>query len=483
MPERLVTALRLVRSVADRPDPTLPVAVGALADAAGTTTSSASRVCAALDALGLLQRAEGYGEYRLGRGAVALSGAAAAPWSAAVDWALTRLAIATRETVCLVAPAPGGPRVVATVPSTWTLHVAARVGQPPDDPGGAVARTLLPGPSRGPVLPRPPGPGGPAGQVLESRGAETCVVAVPVVARDGSRTAAVTVHCPIGRADRVAAVARRLAPAAAQYLSTAGPRPAAPGSAPDHPPPVGGTALDLAAATLAQVCAGRGPVGELAHRLGARPDRVDRVLDVAEAVGLVVRCPDETVAPAWYLQSWHRAVAASVLGPRLDRLLTAAAVEAAATAYVTVRRGMRSVTVAEAFGGGPLSTQSWLGRPAQIVGADGGALLVMDFDDEQITAVLPARPVPTAARTPRDASAFLATVRQARASGRLVLESFGEDGLTSVAAPVRGADGSVAAAACLVGPTDRVAAARPRIDDVADRLAADVSRLLGAPQA
>ena len=79
MQDHLAGAFALVRAVADRPDPLEQVTVGVLAQAIGVTTSSASRTAAAWQETGMLAPAEGYGAYRLGPRAVALSGRAAAP--------------------------------------------------------------------------------------------------------------------------------------------------------------------------------------------------------------------------------------------------------------------------------------------------------------------------------------------------------------------------------------------------------------------
>lgn len=479
MHERLSTALRMVRCAADRPDPTEPLAVGTLAELSGTSTSSASRTAAALDDVGLLGRAEGYGAYRIGERALALSGAAAAPWAVPVDFTLTRLAASTRETVCLVAPAPGGARVVASVASSWTVHVAARVGSLLSEPGSAAVAALHPD-----ELPPAELWTAGVGPVLTSTGAESGQVAVPVLDRDGTCVAALVVCFPLGRAERVEPVARRALLAAREQLRTAAGRVPGATPAPHAGRPVDDrSSLALAAAALEEVAAiGRGPADLVAVRLGARTDRVDRVLTAAVDIGLLRRDDDgDSYSPSWSVHGWQRAVAEAVLGPRIAPLVTAAARDAGTTAYLTVRRGLRSTTVAEAFADGGLTTQSWLGRPAQIVGADGGALLVMDLDDAQISAVLPERTVVTARRTPRDLPSFLAAVAAARREDRLVLEDFGEDGLTSVAAPVRGAAGTVVAAACLVGPSERIGGRLERTAAIAARLAADVSALLGGP--
>ncbi|WP_111768480.1 IclR family transcriptional regulator domain-containing protein [Nakamurella deserti] len=470
MQDHLGGAFALLRAVADRPDPTEPVTVGVLAQAVRVTTSSASRTAAAWQEVGMLAPAAGYGAYQLGRRAVALSGRAAAPEAPTVDFVLTWLAAVTGETASLVAPAPGGARVVAAVLSNWTVHVGARVGDGVD-PAGAAAAAL-----------RPPPAGRAASRgMTRSAGPEHEEFAVAVHDATGRAVAALVVQVPALRAAQVTPVAERILGQARRRLETAAVRAPA---VPRHPVPADdGSRLGVAAAVLEQVCRQRTePLRDLASRLGLRPERVERVIAGAAAAGLVDPVDDGTAArPTWYLHGWHRAVTAAVLTGRVGPLVADAAREAGATAYLTVRRGSRSVTVAEAFGNGALSTQSWLARPAQMFGADGGALLVMDFDDRQIAAVLPSRAVVTARHTPRDLDAFLREVRRARDDGRLVLDGFAEEGLTSVAAPVRCAAGTVVAAACLVGPGSRLTASLAYTTAVADRFAAAVSEKLVAP--
>lgn len=470
MQDHLAGAFALVRAVADRPDPLEQVTVGVLAQAIGVTTSSASRTAAAWQETGMLAPAEGYGAYRLGPRAVALSGRAAAPDATAVDFALTWLAAVTGETASLVAPAPGGPRVVATVLSHWTVHVGARVGDAVD-PAGAAATALRPSPAGRSV----------SRALCRSAGDEHDAFAVAVHDAAGQAVAALVVQVPSLRSGQVGPVAERILGQARRRLETGLVRPRT-----ADPSPVtadDGSRLGLATAVLEQVCTRRvASVRDLASRLGRRPERVQRVVGGAVAAGLVELVDDGTaVRPTWYLHGWHRAVTAAVLAGRVGQVVADAAREAGTTAYLTVRRGSRSVTVAEAFGNGALSTQSWLARPAQMFGADGGALLVMDFDDQQIAAVLPSRAVVTARHTPRDLDAFLREVQRARSDGRLVLDGFAEEGLTSVAAPVHGAAGTVVAAACLVGPGQRLAASLDHTTAVADRFAAAVSALLAAP--
>lgn len=178
MHERLSTALGIVRAVADRPRPLEPLTVGVLAALTGTSTSSASRICAELDGVGLIARAEGYGSYRVGTAAIALSGSAAAPFSIACDFALTLVYQATGATVALVTWSPAGAVVIGSVQSGWTLHVAMNIGEVLTDPDEAALRALRPPPAGAPPV------------TLSSRSGPTAEVATPILNPRGDCVAA-----------------------------------------------------------------------------------------------------------------------------------------------------------------------------------------------------------------------------------------------------------------------------------------------------
>ncbi len=489
MHARLTTALHVVRHLCDRPDPLDPVTVGALAAAVDVSASSASRIAAELEAIGLISRGAGYGTYRIGPGALELSGAAARPYSGVLDFALTAAYQATGETVAVVAASPGGATVIGVVESAWTLRVATRVGERIADQGSAARRAL-------------DGAGGPSAVVQSTIGV-TGEVAAPIRLPSGECVAALVVRYPSHRAGRVTPRARRAVLAAseqveahiAQTMQAAHP-PGAPDVAADVEPDSwpgrgdtadgdpGGSTVRAASGILSLVAAtGSCSIHTLATRTGIRADRVARLVETLVMTGLLVRGADgHTVRLGWAVQAWHRAIIERTLRGPAQRLVAAASSTAGTTAYLTVRRGMRSSTVAEAIVDGALHMGSWLGRPAQLIGSDGGPVLVLNLDDAQIRQVFPPHITQTASGTPKDLEAFLQQVRRARSEQTLALPDFGEDGLTSVASPVRDAGGSVVAAACIVGPTDHMSARLPALKRLAGELACDVSLLLRNPE-
>lgn len=476
MPERVESSLRVLRHVLDGPDPLSPVSVGVMARQMGTSTSTVSRIAAGLTTAGMLERTSSYGSYRIGHRATSLSGLAAAPYARAITFALTLMAQVTGETACIVADSPAGPRVIAAVQSVWTLHVAAPVGAVLDDPDGAVARALR--------IPRTGGPG--ASRTFESRSRGISETSTAVLGADGAAVAALSVRFPQERTTELTALAKRVLPAARQHVEAAvirsderrsRPETLVPAVRPDEAP------ISMAVRLLFLLASG-GPSStpDIAQLLGIRTDRASRLLEACVRNGLV-REPDGSGLShlEWNIHGWHRSTVEPILrGPGKD-LVERTAASTGTTAYLTVRRGMGSYTIAEAISPGPLTMRSWLGRTCQIVSADGGPLLVMDFDDEDIRRVLPGRIRMTARHTPPDVTTFLREVRRARTRAVLAIKEFGENGLTSIAAPVHDASGAVAAAACLVGPTDRMRTRSEGLERAALALAGAVSRLLCAP--
>ena len=106
MSGRVTTGLRVVRLLGERPDPTAPLGVGALAAELGAPLSSVSRLCAELERTGLIERGADYGSYRLGAVAVRLSGRAAAP---------------VARSIKVTVPDAGAPRSSTTIWRSWLL--------------------------------------------------------------------------------------------------------------------------------------------------------------------------------------------------------------------------------------------------------------------------------------------------------------------------------------------------------------------------
>ena len=480
MSARVVAGLKAVQIVAGRPDPTAPIAVGAIARELGMTLSSASRLCSELEDAGYLERAETYGAYRLGRAAIRLSGRAAAPYARSVRFALTLAAQQTGETVCLAAQAGGDIRVVASVESLWTLHSPADVGELVTNEQSAIARAMH-------GL-QPDSADAAAPQYFESVAGLSVEVAAPVVSPSGERVAVVAVRLPhnrsaqnLARARRAVVTARRTIERAIedsfvqQRADAALPDPAGPAlgePAPTGPAP---TALEAALRILHHLAAGRDSVTATARATGLRPDRTQRIVDACRQAGFVWANHDRSqVQLGWIVGGWHRAAVAPTLVARGKPLVAAMANSTRTCAFITVLKGMRSFTLVEELemAGEGLQMSPWIGRPHPLIGSDGGPTLVMDFTADEVAQLFPTR------HTSQERDVFVDRVHRVVREGVLSMQAFEDAGIVSISAPVRDSSGGVAAAACIVGTTDYMTANVAEFERAARELADSVSALL-----
>lgn len=476
MTARVTAGIRAVQVVAARTDPTRPMLAGAIARALSMPLSSVSRLCSELVEVGMLERGAAYGSYRLGRTALELSGRAQAPYVRVVRAALTRITQETGETALLAASSPTGMQVTATVSSPWTLFSPAAVGEIIDDERSAIVRAAARF-----------GDGELGdGQVVAEAVRGKCVeVAVPILEPGGACVAVLAVRLPVNRAKQGVANARRALTVARRALER---RIDEEDDARTAPAPVlvvapsteKTSALEAAVSILRVLAGAVTTPAILAQATGLRRDRVQRLLDSCRRAGIVRGEADgERVQLEWTVHGWLRAAVAPTLVEHGTALVARAADVTGACAFITVLRGMRSVTLVEELRdqGEGLEMTPWLGRPCPITSADGGPTLVMDFPDDHIAAFLPQR------ADTRDAADFLDRVRDVTAHGVMAKESFEEAGQTAISAPVRDASGAVIAAACLVGATDLLKSRTTELEHVARRLSDDLSALLGAESA
>jgi DNA-binding IclR family transcriptional regulator len=479
MTTHVLSGLNAVRQVGDRPDPTLPVPVGALAGQLGMALSSVSRLCGELAELELLERGPAYGTYRLGRAAIQLSGRAAAPFARSVRYALTLIATLTGETACLAAPSARGLRVVASVESVWTLRAHAKVGELVDDPRRAIVSAARREPVDGAGDPRP----------AESTTDRCVEIAVPVAGPAGECVAVLAARLPASRAGKVAPRARRLLDEARRLLEREvdaemdGEMDAerdrsnvAIGQTGGHD----GSPSALAAALRIgwHLSAGRDSVAGIAAATGLRQDRTRRLLESCCRAGIVRPSQDgRRFEVSWALHGWHRAATLPMILEQGRPLVAEAAHDTGVCAFITMLSGMRSLTVVEELRsvGEGLGMTPWLGRLAPIIGSDGGPTLVSDFEVGELRRVLPRR------HPPEQVETFLRRFARAGRDGVLSMKSIDELGIISISAPVRDSSGSVAAAACLVSSTDNIKPRARELEDVTRALGARVSRLIGAP--
>lgn len=470
------TALKMGRFVAQRSDPLEPISVGQLAIEFELSVSAASRACSALQRLGWLERASDYGSYCAGPRALALSGRAAAVHATTVNLLLLRAAQHTGETVCLVAR--GSRRIIAAVESGWTLHAPASVG---DEIAldGALSRAVT-GYARD-------------GATEESSHGLVVEIAAPIRDPSGERVAAIAVRLPRNRARagrpralRALAEAQRTLERSLEAVSDASerdPRTCEPAEnsekakASASAEPLG--SLALADHLLWQLAARPASVTQVARAVGLRTDRVARLLAACEAAGLLerIRSHDDACAVSWAVHGWHRAAVPAALVSRGRALVAATARATGECVFLTVLKGMRSVTVVEELRspGDGLRLLPWLGRPCPILGADGGPTLLADLDVDVVAGLIRAR------AGADETNEFVARLQRVAAQGVLAKESLEEYGQIAVSAPVRDWSGAIVAAVCIVGASDQL---RPRVGQLKAAtidLAAGVSGQLGAP--
>ena len=462
---RVAAALSVVQYVAGRPDPTRSIPVGLIARELGMTLSATSRLCSELQAAGLLDRAESYGSYRIGREAIRLSGRAGAPFARSVRFALTLAAQQTGETVFLAAGSSGGIRVIDAVESIWTLHSAAEVGELIAEESSAVSVALGGLNADG------------AAAHFESTVGMSVEVATPILGPDGQRIAAVAIRLPTNRSAQNLDRARRALVAARRNIERAlgepapTPHVAAP-SATTNP-----TAVHAALRILHYLANGSSSIAAIARATGLRADRAKRIVESCRTAGFVVETGNAVdYQLAWIVLGWHRAATAPIIVDRGTPLVVEAATRTKTCAFITVLKGMRSFTLVEhlALAGDGLQMASWLGRAHPIIGSDGGPTMLMDFTADEITRMFPTR------HTRREADAVLEQVREVTHRGVLAMQAFDDAGLVSISAPVRDASGAVIAAACIVGTTDYVRDNIAEFENAAVALAAEVTALLDA---
>ncbi|MCJ1687157.1 helix-turn-helix domain-containing protein [Rathayibacter sp. VKM Ac-2927] len=476
MSGRVATGLRVVRLLGERPDPTAPLGVGALAAELGAPLSSVSRLCAELERTGLIERGGDYGSYRLGAVAVRLSGRAAAPVARSLRFALTLAAQQTGETVVLAAGAPGAMRVIGSVLSSWTLHSPAAVGERIDDAGSAIARAADPLALGDDT-------------VVETTEGLPVEIATPLLTPGGECAAVLAVRLPAvrlrengPRIRRALTVARRSIEAGLGGSREAHARhDTADGD--DAPvsitPSAGGSALHAVLPLLQHLADGPDTAAGAARAAGLRRDRTGRLLEACVTAGVVERGGDGELRIAWVVHGWFRAAAAPLIVSRGGPLVAEAARSLRACAFVTVLAGMRSLTLVEelavldrSLAGDGLAMIPWLGRAHPIVGSDGGPTMLMDLEPDELTQLFPAR------HTPRDLARFLRRMQTVRRDGVLSMQAYDDAGMVSISAPIRDASGAVVAAACLVGMTDDVTARSRELERAAIRLAEAVSAVL-----
>lgn len=473
MTTRVALALTAVRAVAERTNPLEPLSVGFLAQRLGISLSRASRVCADLADVGLLEASGQYGAYRLGRRAIRLSGRAAAPIAGHVQLALAEAARVTGETVCVAAAVHDDVRIVAAIESGWTLFVPAAVGESVGEDGSAIRLAL--------AAPKRLGAGTAA---FESIVGVRIEVALPIRDPAGETVAVVAVRLPRNRTRTAVTRARRAVGSARAQIEAAIAEIAHSRDAP-QPAPMGDpetdadrpSAIEGVTRLIEQLADGVDTSGPSWRSLGIPPARGQRLLAAVAESGLVVRNEkDAALRLSWTMHLWHRAAVHPILTRRADQLVAETSAATGQSAFLTVMRRMRSVTLVEKLVEQPdgLAMAPWLGRPCPLEHSDGGPALLLDYGVDDIATLIPADTSPAGVKMLRTG------MREILRDGVLSRESAEEAGQIGITAPVRDSSGLVVAATCIVGPTSVIRSQLAELRASTVDLAARVSEMLGA---
>jgi DNA-binding IclR family transcriptional regulator len=234
----------------------------------------------------------------------------------------------------------------------------------------------------------------------------------------------------------------------------------------------------LSLASEEAVAEGGMGVTRISEQLEREKSQVSRALKVLAEYGLVERNRDALT----YRLGWRIYALAQLAGqprileearPRLHRL----AAEMGERAHLSVLQGSEVLTLLSESPGRAVEAVGWVGRATPAYCTSAGRALLLDhapdsldllFRDVELRRLAP--------RTPTDLKTVKKRIEEARAAGYVISDEEFEQGLISVAAPVRDAGGAIAAALNVSAPKfrfeTRVKAAAKAVREVADELSA-----------
>jgi DNA-binding IclR family transcriptional regulator len=150
------------------------------------------------------------------------------------------------------------------------------------------------------------------------------------------------------------------------------------------------------------------------------------------------------------------------------------------TVNVAVRDGDAAVNVSQEQGGATVSIQNWIGQRTPLHATSSGKVLLAWLDSGELAPLLADGLKQYTPRTVTDPGQLRAELGLVRQRGWAATAEELETGLNAVAAPVRGADGTVVAALSVSGPSYRLGPGT--FDEVARALCAgagEISRGIG----
>lgn len=226
------------------------------------------------------------------------------------------------------------------------------------------------------------------------------------------------------------------------------------------------------ALTILKLLAADGELGvtEIAGLLGVHKSTASRLLGTLETHGLAEQLPDR----GRYRLGVGVLRLAGATRSRLDiiqesRPITGPlAAEIGETVNMVILSGSETLYLDQVAGPSALQIHNWIGRRNPVHATANGRVLLAHATPAETDAVLAAIRTPAGrlrAITPHtvtDTAALLRSLEAVRRDGYAIAVDELEVGLTAVAAPVRGADGSVIASMSVSGPSFRLDQSRLR---------------------
>jgi DNA-binding IclR family transcriptional regulator len=229
---------------------------------------------------------------------------------------------------------------------------------------------------------------------------------------------------------------------------------------------------------LSAADAGRDGLGasELARAVGIDRSLAFRTLQVLHELGLVERDPLTLgFRPGWRLFTLAARAAQDRLRSLAPDVLERLSSVSGESAYLSVRRGNRVLTVASALSARVVQAVNSTGQTTPLTCTSAGRALLLDHDQDELERLLGPGPydAPTAA-SPGRAGELAVLLEDARRSGVVIADGEFEAGLVGLAAPVRDFRGEIVAAVNVSGPGYRV---QERVGELACLLLREASGL------
>jgi DNA-binding IclR family transcriptional regulator len=202
---------------------------------------------------------------------------------------------------------------------------------------------------------------------------------------------------------------------------------------------------------------------EMARALAIPRSTAFRIAQTLECLGFLQRDGDRYRIGAAVLRLGFEYIAAlevtDLARPVVERLRD----ETGLSSQLVVRDGRDVVVVLKASPSATFATNVTVGTRLPVHATVLGRVLMSDADEDALRALYPEPALPrVSAGSPRTVAELARLLREDRARGYAVSESFFEQGVSAVAAPVRDANGAIVAAISVTAQRASLEAGEPR---------------------